>query len=474
MNMSVDHPTKTMSHPAYPEPSSNAQPSPQPCCESEYIAFEQEVQQYLEQFPQTTHVDLCLHDLNGHLRGKRIDLQSLKNLSKGCYFPLSVYAMSLEGKVIEESGLGKYIGEPDRLCRPISGSLRPCADAPETHAQLYLIMLNEDGAACEYDPRNILQKLLQQLHQQNVYPVMAGELEFYLFAEHSETDSDLNSCQCFDIDIPTHDSQVLAHIEREARRQQIEMTAIVAESSPRQYEINIQHSADLLKLCDDMMAIKRIVRQVAAQHRLKACFMAKPVMQMAGSGLHFHMSLLNAQGQNLFSGSTPEHIQPVFAQVIAGLLDFMPASMALLAPNINSFRRFQYGHHVPLEASWGFNNRNVAIRIPCADQTNQRLEYRVAGADANPYLSIAVLLAGTLHGLEHSPALPDSHAHQQLNSSHIFLPEQQPEALKLLADHSLLKGYLGTAFVSLWLTCKKAEYQSVQNKITASEMAWGI
>lgn len=115
-----------------------------------------EVDEYLSLYPHTQHIDICLHDLNGHIRGKRIDVKSLKNLSNGCYFPLSVYAMSLDGKVIEETGLGKYIGEPDRLCLPILDSLQPSALSPELNAQLYLSMQEEDGSDCRYEPRNIL------------------------------------------------------------------------------------------------------------------------------------------------------------------------------------------------------------------------------------------------------------------------------------------------------------------------------
>ena len=121
-------------------------------------SFLKEVDEYLNLYPQTQHIDICLHDLNGHIRGKRIDVKSLK-ISHGCYFPLSVYAMSLDGKVIEETGLGKYIGEPDRLCLPILGSLQPSALSPELNAQLYLSMQEEDGTDCRYEPRNILKNI---------------------------------------------------------------------------------------------------------------------------------------------------------------------------------------------------------------------------------------------------------------------------------------------------------------------------
>ncbi|WP_228146132.1 glutamine synthetase family protein [Acinetobacter sp. ANC 4648] len=434
-----------------------------------------EVDQYLNQYPETEHIDICLHDLNGHLRGKRIDIKSLRSLAKGCYFPLSIYAMSLEGKVIEESGLGKYIGEPDSLCLPILGSLRPCANQSEKHAQLYLTMKSENGSDCEFEPRNILKKILLTLNQMNYFPVMAGEVEFYLYANQSNTEYKLGQTQSFDVDAPHNYQTVLEGIEIEAKKQNIAVTAIVAESSSGQFEINLQHSSDILKLCDDILAVKRIVKHIAIMNGLNASFMAKPNMLSAGSGLHFHMSLLNQLQHNIFG--TDERKQPnqCMAQIIASLIQLMPAAMAILAPNINSFRRFQFAQHVPLEANWGINNRNVAIRLPCADQENYRLEYRVAGADANPYLCISIILIGVLHGLTHTALKLPKAAHEiKPHDARIFLPNHQIDALKLFENNAILKQYLGASFVQLWSACKKYEYQLVANKITDLELQWGL
>ncbi|WP_416202362.1 glutamine synthetase family protein [Acinetobacter sp. ANC 4470] len=434
-----------------------------------------EVDQYLNKYPATEHIDICLHDLNGHLRGKRIDIKSLKNLSKGCYFPLSVYAMSLEGKVIEESGLGKYIGEPDHLCLPILGSLRPCANQSEKHAQIYLTMKSENGSDCEFEPRNILKRILLTLNQMNYFPVMAGEVEFYLYAKPSNPEQKMGQTQCFDVDAPNNYQTVLENIEIEAKKQNIDITAIVAESSSGQFEINIQHSADILKLCDDIMAIKRIVKHIANLNDLNASFMAKPNMLSAGSGLHFHMSLLNQFQQNICATDDLKKPNQRMGQIIAGLIQLMPASMAILAPNINSFRRFQFAHHVPLEANWGVNNRNVAIRLPCADQENCRLEYRVAGADANPYLCIGVILIGVLHGLTHDALkLPKATHEMKPHDARILLPNHQLEALKLFEKNAVLKQYLGADFMQLWTACKRYEYQLVTNKITDLELQWGL
>ena len=129
----------------------------------ESTLFLEEVKNYLCSYPKTKHIDICLHDINGHIRGKRIDISCLNKLADGCYFPLSVYAMSLDGKVIEETGLGKFIGEPDFLCKPILGSLKPCPIDPELNAQLFLTM-KDNESDCQFEPKNLLKGILSKLH----------------------------------------------------------------------------------------------------------------------------------------------------------------------------------------------------------------------------------------------------------------------------------------------------------------------
>ena len=207
------------------------------------------------------------------------------------------------------------------------------------------------------------------------------------------------------MDAPERHHALLSDIERHARLQNLPLTGVVAEAASGQYELNLHHSRRVLEACDQIMALKRLTRQIAEQHHQHACFMAKPCAHAAGSGLHFHISLQNEHGENLLTGA-PGELSDNMQQAMAGMLALMPASMAILAPNINAFRRFRPGMHVPLRASWGHNNRTVALRLPCADSANQRIEYRLAGADANPYLALAVMLGGLLHGLEQPLPLP--------------------------------------------------------------------
>lgn len=438
--------------------------------------FNLEVENYLQRFPETDCVDIFLHDLNGHLRGKRIDVHQLATLVQGCYFPLSIYAMSLEGQVVDTSGLETFIGEPDQLCMPVLGSLQPNAIHPETHAQLFLTMQEHDGQDCLLEPRNLLKRVLQQLNSKHYYPVMTAELEFYLFKQNPDQDplQKHSENQSFDVDALDHNQHILELIKQHAALQGIDIISIVAESSTGQYELNLLHTDDILKLADQIMSLKRMIRQLAQQHQLRACFMAKPNLHQAGSGLHFHMSLRDQAQRNIFATSDIKQGTFRLHQVIAGLLALMPASMAILAPNINSFRRFKMGNHVPLEVNWGNNNRNVAIRIPCSDVENTRIEYRVAGADANPYLAMCIILIGTVYGLTHElDLMPESEANQSSDQS-VFLANNQLEALALFQNNSVLQQYLGHPFMTLWSTCKQFEYQSIHNQMTVMELQWGI
>ncbi|ENW21243.1 MULTISPECIES: glutamine synthetase family protein [Acinetobacter] len=439
----------------------------------ESALFLEEVKNYLCSYPNTKHIDICLHDINGHIRGKRIDISCLNKLADGCYFPLSVYAMSLDGKVIEETGLGKFIGEPDFLCKPILGSLKPCPTDPEHNAQLFLTM-KDNECDCQFEPRNLLKGILSKLHEKNYYPCMAAELEFYLFNNNGSESEIATNSQCFDINTPSGYQDVLDEVERIAVLQGINITGVVAESSSGQYEINIRHSDDVLELCDQVMLLKRTVKQVALKHGLSASFLAKPDMHKAGSGMHFHMSILDQNQQNIFSTEVKDLLSPQLLKVISGLILLLPSSMAVNAPNVNSFRRFRIGNHVPLEANWGVNNRNVAIRIPCSDTANQRLEYRVAGADCNPYLTVAMILMGTLHGLTQNLEVPKQANQLKRKEEHIFLTTNQLEALALFKGNNIIKEYLGKDFIDLWCTVKYAEYQNIYNQITAIEQNWDI
>ncbi len=340
-------------------------------------AFQREVKKYLERYPLTQHVDVLLTDLNGSFRGKRIPVGGLSKLEKGCYFPASVFAMDILGNVVEEAGLGQELGEPDHVCVPVPGTLTPSAADPQYIAQVLLTMLDEDGTPFDVEPRNVLNRVWQRLRQRGLSPVVAVELEFYLIDRQRDAEGYLQppcapgtqerntQSQVYSVDNLNHFADVLSEIDELARLQGIPADGAVAEASPGQFEVNLHHTDDVLQACDHALALKRLVRMVAENHNMQATFMAKPYEEHAGSGMHVHISMLNAQGNNVFADDDGED-SVLLKQALAGMIALMPSSMALLAPNVNAYRRFQPGMYVPTQASWGITTAPWRCAFPAA------------------------------------------------------------------------------------------------------------
>ena len=245
----------------------------------------------------------------------------------------------------------------------------------------------------------------------------------------------------------------------------------VAEASPGQFEINLYHTDNVLEACDDALALKRLVRLMAEKHKMHATFMAKPYEEHAGSGMHIHISMQNNRGENVLSDAEGED-SPLLKKMLAGMIDLMPSSMALLAPNVNSYRRFQPGMYVPTQASWGHNNRTVALRIPCGDRHNHRVEYRVAGADANPYLVMAAIFAGILHGLDNELPLQEEVEGNGLEQEGLPFPIRQSDALGEFIENDHLRRYLGERFCHVYHACKNDELLQFERLITETEIEW--
>lgn len=447
-------------------------------------AFAKEVKRYLETYPDTQYVDVLLTDLNGCFRGKRIPVAGLSKLEKGCYFPASVFAMDILGNVVEEAGLGQEMGEPDRSCIPVPGTLTPSAADPQSIAQVQLTMVDEDGAPFDVEPRNVLNRLWQQLRQRGLFPVVAVELEFYLLDRKRDaegylqppcapgTDDRNTQSQVYSVDNLNHFADVFNDIDELAKLQLIPADGAVAEASPGQFEINLHHTDNVLDACDDALALKRLVRLMAEKHKMHATFMAKPYEEHAGSGMHIHISMLNNKGENVLVDGDGED-SALLKRALAGMIDLMPASMALLAPNVNSYRRFQPGMYVPTQASWGHNNRTVALRIPCGERQNHRVEYRVAGADANPYLVMAAIFAGILHGLD-NPQLPlqEEVEGNGLEQEGLPFPIRQSDALWEFMQNDHLRERLGERFCHVFHACKHDELLQFERLITETEIEW--
>jgi glutamine synthetase len=215
-----------------------------------------------------------------------------------------------------------------------------------------------------------------------------------------------------------------------------------------------------------------VLRGVAAKHGLIACFMAKPFTGRAGSGLHVHLSFNDSQGRNLFASDDPAGT-PALRHAIGGMKAAMPESMAVFAPNANSYRRFVAQSYAPTAPIWGINNRSVSLRVPAGPPASRHVEHRIAGADANLYLAVATVLAGVEHGLtarlEPGPPVEGNCYAQTAERT---LARTWHEALERAARSAFLREALGAGFVDIFLAIKRQECERFSAEVSELDYAW--
>ncbi|MGO2133378.1 MAG: glutamine synthetase family protein [Halomonas sp.] len=446
-----------------------------------------EVNDFLQLYPDVSSIDLLISDLNGVVRGKRIPRGNLaKAWLEGINLPASVFALDTLGNTVEETGLGLDSGDGDRVCRAIPGSLMPTPWLRNgEHAQLLMSMEDSDGSPFFADPRQVLARMLKRMSMRGLTPVVALELEFYLVdRQRNEKGIIQPPCspssgeratqsQLFSINELDEYADFLEDIQQAAQTQNLPLDTTLKECAPGQFEINLIHCDDVLAACDSAVLLKRLIKGVALTHGFEATFMAKPYGNEAGNGTHVHISLVDDSGNNVLASDDGDVLgTETLKQAVAGLLDLMPASMALFAPNLNSYRRFQPGLYVPMSPNWGFDNRSVAIRIPSGPNAARRIEHRVAGADVNPYLLLATLLASIDHGLsqELTPDAPiTGNAYDQHEPS---LANSWTQALNLLEESQPLTEALGEDFLHVFIANRRAERDLAMQEVSQLEYDW--
>jgi glutamine synthetase len=262
---------------------------------------------------------------------------------------------------------------------------------------------------------------------------------------------------------------VFAGIEAAARAQGIPTDTLITEHGPGQFEINLWHQADALRAADQAVLFKRAVKGCARAHGLVASFMAKPFGHAAGSGMHVHLSLLDRAGRNVFDDGAEG--SDVLRHAVAGLCATMADFTAIFAPNPNSFRRLRPGAFAPTAPTWGHENRTVAVRIPHAGGPARRLEHRVAGADVNPHLALAAILAGALHGIEQRLEPPAPVVGCAYGGGRERLPESQAAALRAFEASAVAMEHLGPDMVRIFASAKWQEHERLAGIVPAAEHA---
>ena len=363
---------------------------------------------WLKAHPDLPSLRAAIVDLNGCLRGKRLPRdQAQKVLDGGLRMALSLTTQDIWGRDIDDNPM-VLDGDRDSLCRPTGRGLVPIDWLPVPSAFLPLWFFTEDGAPAPTDPRQALARVVARWAEKGLTPVVATELEFYLVdAENPRpaapvspvTGQRLAADAVLSIDDLDHFEAFLEDVVSACEASDIPVDTATAEGGPGQFEINLRHVAAPLRAAADAVFFKRIVRGKARQHGLAASFMAKPFLESSGSGFHVHFSVLDTAGRNIFDDGTSSGA-PALAHAVGGLMAASRDLTLLFAPHLNSYRRLAAGVPAPSTLTWDYENRFAAIRIPGRDTRSRRIEHRLAGADANPYLVVAAILAAALHGIE--------------------------------------------------------------------------
>ena len=454
------------------------------------IANLKDIEDFLKAEPDTQLLELLMPDINGIFRCKRIHRREFNALFEHSFkAPLSTPLLSITGELyVDQLDPMMFAGDPDQLLLPVSGSIAtiPWLDSPT--AQVITSFADMEKKPSWVDPRNVLVAVLDRYHQEGLHPVVATELEFHLLAPgtgqaprpllgkvHGTGIEQSGIQYCMADDLSDCDA-LLNDIRAACDLQSVPLTAIHSEFSAGQWEINTHHTDDPVLACDHAMLLKRIVKGVARKHGLSATFMAKPFVDGAGNGLHIHASVYDRDGNNIFAeedGSPPATPNELLGHAIGGLAATMHESMAILAPNANSYRRFRPGVFAPGSPTWGYNHREVALRIPVSSPQNRRVEHRVAGADANPYLVAAAVLAGMHHGMKNKCEPGESvPAGADLSESEVTLPRRWDKALECFRHGSVLKEYLGETYCKTFAALRQAECDDFHYQVSSLDYEW--
>jgi len=433
--------------------------------------------QFLDQNPDIKSLELMLVDPNGNISGKWAPITTLaKAFGDGVNFPLSLHGCDVWGREVASTNLHIESGDRDGFCRAVPHTLARVPWGARPTAQILLESFHENGQAFAGCSRSVLKKVVDRLEKAGLFPVTAFELEFFLLKAEADWISHqpelVDSSEgperqrMYSLDALAEQSTFIESVRKAADAQGLPVDTIVKEAAPGQFEVNLNHQKNPLRAADDAVMLRRIIVECARINDLKATFMAKPFIDQPGNGMHVHTSLLNRAGKNVFSGIEG---RKRLESAVAGLLDTMAESSLLFVNSFNGFRRMQPGSYAPTRANWGENNRSVAIRIPASGESARRIEHRISGADANPYLVLSAILQGMLDGIEQSKIPPKAEAGNSYEGKGCELPSSMGSSLVLLKKSNFATRALGQEMVDILVALKKAELETFAREISPLE-----
>jgi glutamine synthetase len=421
-------------------------------------------------------VEATIPDMAGIARGKVMPAEKFAE-EEGMRLPEAIFLQTVTGDYPDDDSAISP-SEIDIVLKADSNAISVVPWAAEPTAQVIHDCFYSDGRPVTMAPRYVLRHVLELYAQHGWEPVVAPELEFFLIEPNTDSDYPLKppigrsgrpeiGRQSYSIAAVNEFDPVFDDMYAFCEAQELAIDTLIHEAGAAQMEINLLHGHPLT-LADQAFLFKRTAREVALRHKMYATFMAKPHAREPGSAMHLHQSIIDKKsGQNIFSNPDGSPTQLFFSH-IAGLQKYLPAAMSLFAPNVNSYRRITPRNSAPINVHWGYDNRTAGLRVPMSSPADRRVENRVPGADANPYLAIAASLAcgylGMMEGLK--PTEPIAGSAYSLPFS---LPRTLAEALRLLRDCKPLVEVFGERFVRAFSAVKDNEYETFLQVISSWE-----
>ncbi len=437
---------------------------------------------FLKKHAEIKSFDIVMHDCNAVGRGKIIRRHELlKIYESGRQFPLSILGMDITGEDVPDTGLILEQGDGDIKGWPIPKSLKVIHKSKPPRGELFMTMSDMDGNELNIDPRNVLETKINSLKKNGIKLCGAFELEFFLVANELDQYGKLQPAKSIigkkrshrKTDVYSVDNlhgmlPLINDIYDAANAVGIEAETIISEYAPGQYVLTLKHQNDLLKAADDILRLKRIIRSQSRAHGVTACFMAKPIEGASGSGMHFHVSMYNKKDKNIFS-ELKNNLNPNLLNALGGLIKTMGESMLIFAPNANSWRRLVLGSYAPVTPNWGLDNRSVAFRIPSSNSKNRRIEHRVSGVDANPYLVALTVISAIDYGLKNKLKAPNQtkgNAYELKSKSKNNMPHDWSSSIIAAKKSKFLKDTLGPDLHKAFIAIKEMEYKKVASTVS--------
>ena len=412
-------------------------------------------------------------DLNGIWRGKRIHLNHLeKVLKEGIRIPISASCLDTWGSDLVNSPYLFESGDADGYGLPTAIGPVPFFSNKKDSVLIPLWLFDNKKDLSPIDPRHILNSVCKKYKELNLNPVVAFELEFYLLSENNFQNLKLENHDYTNVlsirEIEEHEV-FFDELYDLCEKNNIPMDGISSENAPNQFEINLKHIADPLKAADHAIIFKRFIKGIAKRHKKIATFMAKPFPNISGSGMHVHFSLLDKNKNNVFNNNS-ELGSDTLKNAVGGILDSLKDSTLILAPHFNSYKRLRPGSHAPINICWGYENRTASIRIPGGDYLSKRIEHRVAGADANPYLVLSSILSSALYGITEKKEPPKPINGDTYQKKTKQIAQSWDQAINDFEKSKKNKNFYFNTFCEVFKNCKKQELEVFNSRIENYEL----